>query len=95
MLQRRPGHDLLIEKAELPAHVRRYRGRAAPGEYLKSRVRFLESHMKVFGVAIVGAIALAVAAAIGLSFVQKTVAQAYSTGADRLDQQESVDFYGR
>ena len=51
--------------------------------------------MKVFGVAIVGAIALAVAAAIGLSFVQKTVAQAYSTGADRLDQQESVDLYGR
>jgi hypothetical protein len=75
--------------------VRRYLGRAAPGEYLKSRVRFLEGHMKVFGVAIVGAIALAVAAAIGLSFVQKTVAQAYSTGADRLDQQESVDFYGR
>jgi hypothetical protein len=51
--------------------------------------------MKVFGVAVFVAIVLAAGAAIGLSFVQKTVAQAYSTGADRLDQQESVDFYGR
>lgn len=51
--------------------------------------------LKVFSVAIFVAIALAAGAAIGLNFVQKTVAQAYSTGADRLDHQESVDFYGR
>jgi Tfp pilus assembly major pilin PilA len=51
--------------------------------------------MKVFGVAIVVVVALAVVSAIGLSLVQETVAQAYSTGADRLDQQESVNFYGR
>ena len=51
--------------------------------------------MKVFGVAITVAIALAVVGAIGLSFVQETVAQAYSTSADRLDQQESVNIYGR
>jgi hypothetical protein len=51
--------------------------------------------MKAFGAGIVVAIALSVSAAIGLSFVQETVAQAYSTGADRLDQQESVNLYGR
>jgi len=51
--------------------------------------------MKAFAVAIAVAIALAVGAAIGLSFLQETVAQAYSTSADRLDQQESVNFYGR
>jgi len=51
--------------------------------------------MKVFGIAVFVAIALAVGAAIGLSFVQKTVAQAFSTSADRLDQQESVNIYGR
>ena len=51
--------------------------------------------MKVFGVAILVAIALSAIAAIGLSFVQETVAQAYSTGAARLDQQESVNLYGR
>jgi hypothetical protein len=51
--------------------------------------------MKVFALGIVVAVALAVGAAIGLSFIQETVAQAYSTSADRLDQQESVNFYGR
>jgi hypothetical protein len=54
-----------------------------------------ESPMKAFGVGIVVAIALAIGAAISLSFVQETVAQAYSTGAARLDQQEEVNFYGR
>jgi hypothetical protein len=51
--------------------------------------------MKAFGAGIVVAIALSVSAEIGLSFVQETVAQAYSTEADRLDQQESVNLYGR
>jgi hypothetical protein len=51
--------------------------------------------MKVFGIAIVVAVALAIGAAVGLSFFQETAAQAYSTGATRLDQQESVNLYGR
>jgi hypothetical protein len=51
--------------------------------------------MKAFGIAIVVAAALAIGAAVGLSFFQETVAQAYSTGATRLDQQESVNLYGR
>ena len=51
--------------------------------------------MKAFGVGLVVAISLALGAAIGLNFIQKTVAQAYSTGAARLDQQENVNFYGR
>jgi hypothetical protein len=51
--------------------------------------------MKAFGAGIVVAIALSASAAIGLNFVQETVAQAYSTGAARLDQQESVNLLGR
>ncbi|MEN3379362.1 MAG: hypothetical protein V7604_4717, partial [Hyphomicrobiales bacterium] len=46
--------------------------------------------MKAFGAGILVAIALSVSAATGLSFVQETVAQAFSTSAARLDQQESV-----
>ena len=51
--------------------------------------------MRVFAVAIAVATTLAVIGAIGLSFVHETVAQAYGTSADRLDQSESVSFYGR
>jgi hypothetical protein len=51
--------------------------------------------MRVLAIGAVVAVALAVGAGIGLSFIQETVAQAYSTGADRLDQQESVNDYGR
>jgi Tfp pilus assembly major pilin PilA len=51
--------------------------------------------MKAFSVGIIVAMAISVSAAIGLGFVQETVAQAYSTGAARLDQQESVNLYGR
>jgi hypothetical protein len=51
--------------------------------------------MKVFGIGIVVAIALAAIAATGLSLFQETVAQAYSTEADRLNSQESVNLYGR
>ena len=51
--------------------------------------------MKTLAIGVVVAVVLAVGAEIGLSFVQETVAQAYSTGADRLDQQESVNDYGR
>ena len=55
----------------------------------------VEVPMKAFGIAVVVAVALAIGAAVGLSFFQETVAQAYSTGATRLDQQESVNLYGR
>jgi hypothetical protein len=51
--------------------------------------------MRAFCAGIVVAIALSVSAATGLSFVQETVAQAYSTKAARLDQQESVSQLGR
>ena len=51
--------------------------------------------MRALAIGIVVAIALAVGAEFGLSFIQETVAQAYSTGAARLDQQESVNDYGR
>jgi hypothetical protein len=51
--------------------------------------------MRILGIGIFVAIALAAAFAGGLTFIQKDVAQAYSISADRLDQQESVNFYGR
>jgi hypothetical protein len=51
--------------------------------------------MKVFGIAVVAAVVLAAIAAVSLSFVPQTVVQAYTTGADRLDYQESVNSYGR
>jgi hypothetical protein len=51
--------------------------------------------MKAFGIGLVVAIALAAGAAIALNSFQETVAQAYSTGSDRLDQQENVNDYGR
>jgi hypothetical protein len=51
--------------------------------------------MRVFGIGVIIAIAVAVGAAIGLNFIQKTVAKEYSTGAARLDQQENVNNYGR
>jgi hypothetical protein len=51
--------------------------------------------MKIFGVGIAAAVALSAIAAVSLSYFQKTAAQAYSISADRLDQQESVNFYGR
>jgi hypothetical protein len=47
------------------------------------------------GIGVFVAVTLAVGAAISLSFIQETVAQAYSTAAARLDQQESVNDYGR
>jgi hypothetical protein len=54
-----------------------------------------DSAMKAFGIAVVAAIMLAAVAAASLSFFQETVVQAYRTGADRLDYQESVNSYAR
>jgi len=51
--------------------------------------------MKAFVIGVVGAIALAVGAAICLNLIQETAAQAYSSGATRLDEQEDVNEYGR
>jgi formate dehydrogenase assembly factor FdhD len=55
----------------------------------------VEYTMKAFCVAVVVAIALSATAATALSFAQETVAQAYSHGSARLDQEESVNLYGR
>jgi hypothetical protein len=51
--------------------------------------------MRAFGIALLVAVALATGAEAGLNFIQETVAQAYSTNAARLDQQESVNNFGR
>jgi hypothetical protein len=51
--------------------------------------------MRVFSMAVFAVVALAIAAAIGLSFIQKSSAQAYATEGARLDQNESVNLYGR
>jgi hypothetical protein len=54
-----------------------------------------EIPMKVFCTAVGAAAVLAGVAAISLSHLQKTVAQAYATSAERFDQDESVNFFGR
>jgi hypothetical protein len=51
--------------------------------------------MKVFGMSVVVAAALAALAATSLGFIQKTVAQTYITDADRLGEQGNVNLYGR
>ena len=51
--------------------------------------------MKIFVLGVIVTIGVAVGAAFALTFVQQTSAQAYSAGSARLDQQESVNFYGR
>jgi hypothetical protein len=51
--------------------------------------------MKAFVIGVVVAIALAVGAAICLNLIQETAAQAYSSSATRLDEQEDVNEYGR
>ena len=51
--------------------------------------------MRVFMAAVSVAIVLAIGASLGLSLMQETSADAYKTGAARLDQQESVNNYGR
>jgi hypothetical protein len=51
--------------------------------------------MRAFIAAVCVAIVLAIGASFGLSLLQQTSADAYHTGAARLDSQESVDNYGR
>jgi predicted membrane-bound mannosyltransferase len=51
--------------------------------------------MRAFSMAVFAVVVLAITAAIGLSFIQKSSAQAYATEAARLDQNESVNIYGR
>jgi len=51
--------------------------------------------MRVFAIAFVTAFVLAATASPILNLVQKTSADAYHTSAARLDQQESVNNYGR
>ena len=51
--------------------------------------------MRVFLAAVGVAILLAIGASFSLSLLQEPAADAYHTGAARLDQQESVNNYGR
>jgi len=51
--------------------------------------------MRAFVIAIAATIVLAAAASPVLNSIQETAAQAYHTSAARLDQQESVNIYGR
>lgn len=51
--------------------------------------------MRVFIFAVAAAIVIATAAHFGLDEVQKSSAQAYSTGGARLDSQETVNTIGR
>lgn len=51
--------------------------------------------MKIFPIAILGALVLAASAAFVLSSIQQTSARAYTTGSSRLDYQEDVNSYGR
>lgn len=51
--------------------------------------------MRIFLIAAAAAFVLAAAASPILATLQETAADAYHTSAARLDQQESVDFYGR
>jgi hypothetical protein len=51
--------------------------------------------MRIFAIAIAATLVLAAATPLILNLIQKTSAQAYSTSAARLDQQESVNNYGR
>ena len=51
--------------------------------------------MRVFVLAAAAAIVIAVVAQFSLAAIQKSSAQAYATGAARLDSQEIVNNYGR
>lgn len=51
--------------------------------------------MRVFILSVVAAAILAGGAYVGLSRLQESTADAYTTGSARLDWQEQSDFYGR
>ena len=51
--------------------------------------------MKTYSIAVLMAVVLAASAALVLSNIQETAAQAFSKGSARLDYQEGVNFYGR
>lgn len=51
--------------------------------------------MRAFSLSILAAVVLAVGFHFGLNAIQESSADAYATSATRLDQQESVDLYGR
>jgi hypothetical protein len=56
-----------------------------------TRRHFMRAFIAAVGVAIL----LAIGASFGFSLLQETSADAYHTGAARLDSQESVNNYGR
>jgi hypothetical protein len=51
--------------------------------------------MRAFSLSVVVALLLGIGAGIGLSLVQKSAAEAFSTSGVRLDHDESVNGYGR
>jgi len=51
--------------------------------------------MRAFSLAVVVAVLLGIGAAVGLTLVQKSSAEAYSTSGVRLDHDENVNSYGR
>lgn len=51
--------------------------------------------MRVFLIAVAAAVVLAAGAYVTLNAVQESSADAYATSGARLDQQESVNDYGR
>jgi hypothetical protein len=55
----------------------------------------MEVAMRVFILSVAAAAIIAGAAYVGLSRVQESTADAYTTGSSRLDWQEQSDSYGR
>ncbi len=51
--------------------------------------------MRVFSLAVIAAVLIALGAASGLSVLQGSSANAETTGSARLNHDESVNFYGR
>jgi hypothetical protein len=51
--------------------------------------------MRVFTLSVIAALLLGAAAWLGLGALQESSADAFATSSTRLDQQETVDFYGR
>jgi hypothetical protein len=54
----------------------------------------MEVAMRVFALSVLAAAVLAGAGYVGLSRIQQSTADAFTTGSARLDWQEQSDFYG-
>jgi hypothetical protein len=54
----------------------------------------MEAAMRVFVLSVLAAAIIAGGAYVGLSRIQESTAEAYTTGSARLDWQEQSNFYG-